>query len=185
MHNTIRLAALALTLALTACATPYGSRGMFGGFSESRLDANTYRVSFQGNGYTSRQTVESYTMLRCAELTTASGFDWFLVLDSDTERDQIQVQSGTTTQSSTYGASDSWGSISADSRSRTLSSDGGSASWSSTTSTTSPTLTAGINKFESGVVIKMFKGAKPAEAHNGYDAREVLTYLGPQAGLEG
>ena len=181
MKTLLKLACLAaLALASTSCQTPYGSKGLFGGFTETRLDANTYRVSFQGNGYTSKETVESYTLMRCAELTRESGFDWFLVLDSDTERTDTQVHSGSTTTSSTYGASDSWGSASADARGGDVSFDGGSASWSSTTSRTGPSTTVGIQKFESGVVIKMFEGAKPEEAWNGYDAGEVIAFLGPQ-----
>ena len=32
-------------------------------------------------------------------------------------------------------------------------------------------------------MIKMFKGQKPANNPNAYDARETLQYLGPQLGI--
>ena len=81
-------------LGLAACetATPYqplvsGSQTS-GGYSDMRLDADHVRVSFRGNSLTSRSTVENYLLYRAAELTVASGGDWFETLEHHTDRQQ-------------------------------------------------------------------------------------------------
>lgn len=84
--------ALVLSAGLAACATPtpyqpyvkgqtYG-----GGFSETRLETNRYRVTFAGNSLTTRETVEAYLLYRAAELTVQNGYDWFQVADRDTDK---------------------------------------------------------------------------------------------------
>ena len=89
------LAALALALAasgLAACetATPYQplspKNAQAGGYSEARLEANRWRVTFQGNSLTSRGTVENYLLNRAAELTLAQGFNWFETNDRSTDK---------------------------------------------------------------------------------------------------
>src|SRR5581483_12246010 len=79
-------------LALTACetATPYQpanpSAAQSGGYGELRLEPDRWRVTFQGNGLTSRETVETYLLYRAAELTLAQGFDWFEAADRSTDK---------------------------------------------------------------------------------------------------
>jgi hypothetical protein len=87
-------AALVLAGGLCACetATPYqplekGAK-VSGGFTDSRLDQDHYRVSFRGNSITSRATVENYLLYRAAELTVQSGDDWFQTMDNHTDRQQ-------------------------------------------------------------------------------------------------
>lgn len=161
------LTILALTLAASSCATSYGAKGLFGGFEEMRIDSSTMRVHFQGNGYTSKQTVETYTLLRCAELTRANGFDWFLVVDGGTEAKDTQVHSGSFNSSSTSGVAG-------------INSLGNVDYGSTTTGWTSPSMTTSIRKYDAGVVIKMFSGEKPDEAWNAYTAADVIETLGPQ-----
>jgi len=87
-------AAAATVLALAGCATPtpyqpiIAARPTLGGFSETRLAADHYRVTFNGNGLTKRDTVERYMLYRAAELTLAQGYDWFEVDDRHTDRDR-------------------------------------------------------------------------------------------------
>ena len=69
-------AALALTM-LTACATPYQKLGAMGGFDETRLAPNVWRVTFKGNGYTSTDRAEDLVLLRSAELAMQYGFPFF------------------------------------------------------------------------------------------------------------
>lgn len=84
--------AAAVALGLSACetATPYQPLNPAdvgaGGYRDARLDANHWRVNFQGNGVTSRETVERYLLYRAAELTASQGFDWFLETDQHTDR---------------------------------------------------------------------------------------------------
>jgi hypothetical protein len=97
----------AAALALTACATatpyqPLGTRGSSGGFAEQRIEANRYRVTFVGNDYTSRQTVENYLLYRAAELTVANGYDGFTIVRHDTDRNVEQRVYDTGLRSSPY-----------------------------------------------------------------------------------
>ena len=62
------LSVLAIALVLSACATTYQSESFSGGFSETQLDKNVFRVSFQGNGYTRAERAEEMALLRSAEL---------------------------------------------------------------------------------------------------------------------
>jgi hypothetical protein len=86
------VAALVLSAGLAACATPtpyqpnIKGQATSGGFSEVRLEPNRFRVTFAGNSLTSRETVEGYLLFRAAELTVQSGYDWFAVVDRDTDK---------------------------------------------------------------------------------------------------
>lgn len=62
---------------LVACATPYQSRGLAGGFTDEQLGENVFAVSFQGNGNTSGDMVWNYWIYRCAELTLQRGYSAF------------------------------------------------------------------------------------------------------------
>lgn len=80
-----RAAALSGLLALGLLAgcmspTPYGPRteGQRTGYTDRELATNRYRVTFTGNTATPRETVESYLLLRAAEVTRAAGFDYFV-----------------------------------------------------------------------------------------------------------
>ena len=87
------LASVALAGGLAACetATPYQrlnpAQAYAGGYTDTRLDADHWRVSFSGNSLTSRETVERYLLYRAAELTVSQGYDWFMENDQHTDRD--------------------------------------------------------------------------------------------------
>jgi hypothetical protein len=86
------LASAALIGGLTACetATPYQklnpANASVGGYADIQLNPDHWRVSFSGNGMTSRETVERYLLYRAAELTVNQGFDWFMENDQHTDR---------------------------------------------------------------------------------------------------
>lgn len=85
-------AALAGATALTACADPTSYRPATGsgfyrtGFSDERIEPNRFMVSFAGNSVTSRERVEKYLLFRAAELTLQNGFDHFIMVERDTDR---------------------------------------------------------------------------------------------------
>lgn len=84
-----RASAVLLALALTACAaspTPYQEAGENGGYAEQQLEADRYRVKFEGNPATPRETVEDFTLYRAAELTLQTGNDYFKVVSRDVEQ---------------------------------------------------------------------------------------------------
>jgi hypothetical protein len=78
------LRSLAAVLLLAACAAGCaGSRPDLHprlGYEESRLDSTSYIVSFQGNASASHASVRRAVLTRCAELTRASGHDYFILL---------------------------------------------------------------------------------------------------------
>lgn len=67
-------------LALSSCATDYQSTGFTGGYSETRLAPDVFRVRFSGNGYTSSDRAEDFTLLRASDLTLNNGFSYFAIV---------------------------------------------------------------------------------------------------------
>lgn len=89
--STALATALVLATGLSACVspTPYqpAVRGTAtsGGYSETRIEPDRWRVNFSGNSMTSRETVEGYLLFRAAELTLQNGGDWFSIVDRQTD----------------------------------------------------------------------------------------------------
>lgn len=78
------LAALALAGCATAVGTDYGPADKKGfGYTETRVEADRYRIVFAGDGATARDAVENYALLRAADLALAGGYDWFRVVARD------------------------------------------------------------------------------------------------------
>ena len=84
---------LSLLFALAACATPYGKDGLTGGYSDSRLAPNVFKVTFEGNGYTNKQRAGDLALLRGAELTLDHGFKYFVVIDGRVAEQTYQYYS--------------------------------------------------------------------------------------------
>ena len=68
---------LAIALLTSACATPYEQEGLLGGLNETQLGPNVWRISFQGNGFTTTQRAEDFVLLRGAELALKNGYSYF------------------------------------------------------------------------------------------------------------
>ncbi len=73
---------LLISVGLSGClaATAYHSSGFTGGYSEQHIEGNVYRIQFGGNSVTTRETVQTYWLYRCAEITLERGFDAFEIL---------------------------------------------------------------------------------------------------------
>ena len=63
------------------CATPYKSIGFMGGYSESQLASDVFRVYFRGNAKTSGERAQDFALLRAADLTLQRGFGFFAIID--------------------------------------------------------------------------------------------------------
>lgn len=101
------LSILILVLAsLQGCATAYKSNGFSGGYSETQIDENVYKVTFRGNGYTSRERASDFTLLRSAELTLQGGYKYFAVIDANSYTSNSTYTTPTTsnTTASFYGS---------------------------------------------------------------------------------
>ena len=87
------LAAGAITLAGCAVPTPYAPRlqGQQTGYTDRALAHNRYRITFSGNSVTPRDTVETYLLLRAAEVTRAAGYGSF-VFDTRNTRARTTYQ---------------------------------------------------------------------------------------------
>ncbi len=188
---TIRRAALAamliLAAGLTACATatPYqpNVRGQTasGGFSDLRLEPDRYRVTFAGNSLTSRETVERYLLYRSAELTTQQGFDWFETADRRTDRDARTTIEQDPFMRPGFGYGAGYGSWRPAWR-YYGSRYGGWRSWDPFWGDpffADRAQVRTVEKFEASAEIVLHKGAKPAGDPRAYDAREILSSLGP------
>jgi hypothetical protein len=77
MRVRIRLAALSAVCLLSSCATAYQPDGLSGGYANQRLSANTELVSFRGNRFNSPETLHSYLLRRCADVTLQNGYSHF------------------------------------------------------------------------------------------------------------
>jgi len=148
-------------LGLAACAsspTPYRSATDGFGYREQQLESNRYRVSFAGNAATALDTVRDYALFRAAELTVATGHDYFKVVDQSTDtrssgvggpRIGVGVGSGGSGSGLGVGLSSILG-------------GGGFA-----------------DDYTVTMDVLMFAGERPAADEDAYDAREVLRRLQP------
>jgi hypothetical protein len=156
------LIALAFSAALlSACATAptlyapqTAPRGA--GYSEYRLEAGRYRVTFQGNPGAPVNLVSDYALLRSAELALRDGYDWFRVAD------RVTQQTGRNSGSS-------------------LSIGGGSGSYGRRSAVgvglgTSFNLGPGP-AVSSSMEVVFGKGAKPSD-RDVYDARDIVRTVG-------
>jgi hypothetical protein len=169
------LIAAAATLALSACATatpyqPAKPGSSYGnGYSDYRVEDGRWRVSFAGNSVTSRETVEKYLLYRAAELTVQQGYDWFDTVHRNTERD-----------TSYYGTADpwwgAWGPYWGPSwRYWGPRGWGPWGPWGPTSYDVQQ-----VNRYEATAEILMHKGPRPTDNPRAFDAREVMSNLGPQ-----
>ena len=111
------IAAIAGGLAACASETPYqpappgpGGHASSGfGYSDYKVDSTHWRVSFAGNSFTSRETVEKYLLYRAAELTLEQGFDWFETTDRHTDTKSSYYADPDPFYHSPFWASYGWG----------------------------------------------------------------------------
>lgn len=102
-----KLVLICSLIALCGCATSYQQQGVMGGFSETELSPNYFRITFKGNAYTSREKVSDYALLRASELMIQRGCKSFQVIGNNQyikSNYSISPQSHTTNASAyTYG----------------------------------------------------------------------------------
>jgi hypothetical protein len=180
----VTLAAVtALGGAMAACetATPYQpnvpGNAQSGGYSEYRVAADRFRITFAGNGLTSRETVERYLLYRAAELTVNQGYDWFMTADRHTDRqtstyvDPFYSSGFGATYG--YGWRPYWRYHGAGYGWRSWDPWGPDPFWDGA-------VVSQVNQYEASSEIVMGRGPKPVgEERRTLDAREVLTNLGP------
>ncbi|MBS0294954.1 MAG: hypothetical protein JSR45_01495 [Proteobacteria bacterium] len=172
MKKLMIAAAAALALSACATATPYAPAGPghHEGYSEQRITADRYRVSFAGNSVTSRETVEMYLLYRAAEVTLQNGYDWFETADRSTQRDTRYV-----------GTPDPfWGPYGPYWRpSWRLYRHGFWGPWGRDPWGPDYDVQQ-INRYEASAEIIMHHGPKPEGGPHAFDAHQVIENLGPR-----
>ena len=158
---------LFLTLFLFACSTPYQDMGLLGGVSATQIDANTMRISARGNGFSDIGQMKDYVLLRAAEETLHHGYDLFLVTNAEnvtrTETHESSFPEFHVESVNGMGVGPNGPVITH-----------GSVSY-----TTYKPNSVTVTKPGEDILIRMFKGQKPADApQNLYSAGEVAFYLG-------
>jgi hypothetical protein len=182
--STAFAAALLLSAGLAACATPTPYQPLVhgnatsGGFSEVRLEPNRFRVTFAGNSLTSRETVEGYLLFRAAELTGQNGYDWFRIVDRDTDKKVETYAEPDPLYRPWYGGfgywRPSWRYYGRGFGWRGWDPFWGDPFWADRVDVRT------IEKYEASAEIVMYHGAKPADDPRAFDARAVMDNLRPR-----
>jgi hypothetical protein len=177
--------ALILATGLAACetATPYQpyvrGQAISGGYSETRLEANRWRVNFAGNSMTSRETVEGYLLFRAAELTLQNGDDWFAIVDRQTDRNSRTFVEPDPLYRPWYGPGFGywrpyWRYRGRGFGWRTWDPWYGDPFWADRVDVRT------VQNFEASAEIVTYKGPKPADNPRAFDARMVADNLKPR-----
>lgn len=169
--NFQRIAIVAVALGLAACAStspkylPADSADGAGHYS-TKLADDRYRVVYNGDPRTGRNTTRDYALLRASEITLREGYDWFRVVDRETVTETTERAGSGVSYERAYVEETSCGLLGCTRRSR-------------------PTTRAGM-EIESGrpvtttyshaLEIVMGRGELPADGDY-YDAREVSKSL--------
>ncbi len=176
---------LALVAGLAACAspTPYQpdipGQQTSGGYSDVEIEPNRFRVSFQGNTLTSRETVEGYLLFRAAELTVQQGYDWFSIVERSTDKQSRTYVEPDPLYTPWYGPTfgywrPSWRYYGAGFGWRTWDPFWGDPFWANRVDVRT------VNRYEATAEIVMSKGQKPANDPKAFDARAVIAALAPR-----
>ena len=165
------IALICLTLVVAGCTGSYwgyGKRDWRGiGYSDQQIDHNTFFVSYKGNASASRPTVETYLLRRCAEVTLAAGYDYFVIVSTNSSEQVVPFTIPGSSTSQSTGSAQVYG----------------NSIYGSSTTTTSytPPQVLAFSLPQVSTTIKGFHGEKPNDSAVAYDAREVMKYVGPQA----
>ena len=174
MKKTVALAVLAaLSLAACATSTPYGPATGDNryGFSDTKIEENRYRIMFRGNSSTERETVETFLLYRAAELTLENGYDYFVVLEQDTEENRRYSTTADPAFFGGYGFGPYWGAFPYYAYGWGWGAPYGRGFGPGYADTRE------ITKYTAIAFITMHRGPKPAQDPQAFDARSVVENL--------
>ena len=187
-------AAVASATMLSACmtATPYkpatGAGFNRAGFSETRVEPNRFIVTFAGNTVTDRDTVERYLLFRASELTLQNGYDYFVMVQRDTDRQARTYSTGTGFGYGGFGYGGfgyggfggywgpSW-------RFRGRPWGGGWGGWGAWGGGFNDFDVRTVDRYEASAEIVMRRGAPDADNVRAFNARSVADSIGPSVVL--
>jgi hypothetical protein len=153
-------------LAGCATATPYQPATNGYGYWDQQIEEDRYLIIFAGNSVTSRRTVDTYLLYHAAEVTLATGHDWFVITDRD--MDAATRYSGWVDSSPGFGFGPGW-----------WGPGGGSFGGFGFGMGFGTVSAYPITRYTAQATIVVFSGEKPADNINAYDARDVIDRLRP------
>lgn len=79
-----KLSFLAVVVFIAGCATAYQPYSYFagGGYKDVQLSENSFKITVEANGYTSKSDAIDLALLRAADLTLEKGFKHFVIVGS-------------------------------------------------------------------------------------------------------
>lgn len=95
------LVLIILLCSVVGCSTPYQQKDFFGGFSETQLDTNVWRIRFNGNAFTSQDRVRDLSLMRACELALSTGYSYVAVISDKDQVEKSEAQIGSTSYSGT------------------------------------------------------------------------------------
>ena len=98
------LASVVSFFLLVGCATSYQKSGFSGGYSETQLAENMFRVNFGANQYTGGIQASDFALLRSAELTLKHGYKYFILVHESNHVSQHTTPVETTTRGNVIGS---------------------------------------------------------------------------------
>lgn len=175
----------ALLLAGCMTETPYrpatGSGFNRTGYSERQVEQNRFLVTFAGNTVTDRDTVERYLLYRAAQLTVQNDFDYFVMVQRDTDRQARTYSTGGGGFGGAYGGwggywGPSWGFYGRGGWRRF----GGGFGWGGYGGFGFDDFDVRtVDRYEASAEIVMRKGAPGADEVRAFSARQVIEKIGP------
>lgn len=167
----LNLAFLAAT-ALAGCMTPthYQPAADGEGYGDEQIADGRYRVTFSGNSVTPRNVVDNYMLYRAAELTLASGNDYFELVSHDVERN-VTYRTYVDYPGPYVGAYHHYGMWGWGPYYDPFFYGGYYGGYAEVTAQP-------IEKYEAYATIAVGKGERPKDNPNAYDARDVIARLG-------
>lgn len=164
------LSSALLSVALAACAatpTPYQAISDNGGYTETRIESDRYRVKFEGNSATPRETVEDLALYRAAEITLQTGNDYFKVVSKDVEPVISSVRGSGISPGIGIGVGGGSGNVGVGLSTVFGGGGGGRPDYS----------------YVTYLDIIVQKGERPAEDREAYSANDVIQRMGPRVGV--
>lgn len=158
------LGSVLAAILLAGCATAYQSTGFTGGYSDTQLAPDVFRVSFQGNGYTRPDRAQDLALLRAADVTLSHGYHYFGIIN--------EQQGGNVGSVTTPGQSFTTGSATV---------SGGTA-YGTATTTYIPSQTISFFKPRAGLMIRCF--AERPEGDFAFDATFLSRSLRAKYGIK-
>ncbi len=177
----------ALLLAGCMTETPYrpatGTGFYRTGFSERQVENDRWLVTFAGNTVTDRDTVERYLLFRAAQLTQQNGFDYFVMVQRDTDR---QARTYSDPIGPSYGGwggywGPSWGFYGRGGW-RRFGGGFGWGGWGGFGFNDGFDVRT-VDRYEASAEIVMRKGAPPSSEVRAFNAQQVIEKIGPSVVL--